>query len=122
MKFGQILVYLIANISNMSLAQCWRLETSSRPFYDFNKMAIFNSLLFTLSKKVKHWKLKACVRYFLSIFYFSPNHSPSKTMKSVFYFTYKALFVLEIFRFLYFLLLFFFSLSAIALQVDRRKI
>ena len=32
MKFGQILVYLITNISKMSLAQCWILETSFRPF------------------------------------------------------------------------------------------
>ena len=30
--------------------------------------------------------LKACVRYFLSKFYFSPNDSPSKTMKNAFYF------------------------------------
>ena len=30
--------------------------------------------------------LKASVRYFLSNFYFSPNHSSSKTMKNVFYF------------------------------------
>ena len=29
---------------------------------------------------------KACVRYFLSNFYFSPNNSPSKTMKNIFYF------------------------------------
>ena len=29
---------------------------------------------------------KACVRYFLSNFYFTPNDSPSKTMKNVFYF------------------------------------
>ena len=28
------------NISNMSLAQYWRLETSSRPLYDFNEMTI----------------------------------------------------------------------------------
>ena len=28
--------------------------------------------------------VKACVRYFLSNFYFSPNDSPSKTMKNVF--------------------------------------
>ena len=40
MKFGQILVYCMTNISNIFLAQCWRLETSSRPFYDFIKMAI----------------------------------------------------------------------------------
>ena len=30
--------------------------------------------------------LKACVCYFLSNFFFSPNDSPSKTMKNVFYF------------------------------------
>ena len=30
--------------------------------------------------------VKACVHYFLSNFYFSPNDSPSKTMKNVFYF------------------------------------
>ena len=32
------------------------------------------------------WMLKACFRYFLSNFYFSPNDSPAKTMKNVFYF------------------------------------
>ena len=31
-------------------------------------------------------KLRACVRYFLSNFYFSPNNSPSKTTKNDFYF------------------------------------
>ena len=31
-------------------------------------------------------KLKTCVCYFLSIFYFSPNNRPSKTMKNVLYF------------------------------------
>ena len=30
--------------------------------------------------------LKACLHSFLSNFYFSPNDSPSKTMKNVFYF------------------------------------
>ena len=50
MKFGQILVCCLINISNVFLDQCWRLETSSRPYYDFIKMtiegnlAIFNSL------------------------------------------------------------------------------
>ena len=29
---------------------------------------------------------KACVRFFLTAFYFSQNDSPSKTMKVVFYF------------------------------------
>ena len=38
MKVGQILVDLLANISNMFLAHSWRLETSSRPFQDFSEM------------------------------------------------------------------------------------
>ena len=53
--------------------------------------------------------LKACVRYFHQIFIFSPNDSPSKTMKNAFYFIQKALFVLEIFKFLYFCPSLFFS-------------
>ena len=53
-------------------------------------------------------------------FYFSPNDSPSKTMKDVFYFIQKALFVLKIFKFLYFHLSLIFSLSAIALELDSR--
>ena len=40
MKFGQILVCSMTNISNMFLTECWRLETSSRLFYDFIKMTI----------------------------------------------------------------------------------
>ena len=47
MKLGQILMCCMTNISNMYLAECWRLETSSRLFYDFTKviqqdLAIFN--------------------------------------------------------------------------------
>ena len=37
-------------------------------------------------KETKFLQIKACVRYFLSIFYFSLNDSPSKIMKNVFYF------------------------------------
>ena len=43
-KFGQILVCCMTTISNMFLAKCWRLETSSRPFYDFIKMTIQQDL------------------------------------------------------------------------------
>ena len=47
-EFDQMLVRCMINISNMFLAQCWKLETSSRPFYDFIKtiyrdLPIFNS-------------------------------------------------------------------------------
>ena len=40
MIFRQILVCCMTNISNMFLAECWRLKTSSRFFYDFIKMTI----------------------------------------------------------------------------------
>ena len=43
--------------------------------------------------------IKACVRYFHQFFIFSPNDSPSKTLKNAFYFFKKALFVYEIFKF-----------------------
>ena len=45
---------------------------------------------------------KACVRYFLSIFIFTPNDRPLKTMKNVFYFIEKDLFILKIFKFFWF--------------------
>ena len=44
MKFGQILVYCMANISNMFLAEFLRLETSSSLFYDFIKITIQQDL------------------------------------------------------------------------------
>ena len=51
----------------------------------------------------KEWEglliFKACTHYFLSDFYFSSNDSPSKTIKNVFYFIEKGLFVLEISNF-----------------------
>ena len=65
---------------------------------------------------------KACLRYFLSDFYFSPNDSTLKTMKNASYFIKNVLFVLELFKFLYFRLPLFFSLSAIVLEVDPIKI
>ena len=62
MKFCQILVCCMTNISNVLLAQCWRLGSTS--FYDFIKEIIFNSwhLPFYMSlihffKKMKHWNL-----------------------------------------------------------------
>ena len=73
MKFCQILVCCVANISNVFLAECWRLETSCRLFHDFIKMTIQENLtifggwhlpflngpdsLFFKKKKRKHWNL-----------------------------------------------------------------
>ena len=69
-KYHQNEIYCMTNISNMFLAQCWRLKTSSRPFYDFIKMTIKQGLaifivdiyhfylsLIHLFKKMKHWNL-----------------------------------------------------------------
>ena len=46
--------------------------------------------------------LKLMYAIFYQIFIFSPNDSPLKTMKNAFCFIYKALFVLKIFKFLWF--------------------
>ena len=67
MKFGQILVCCMANIFNMFLAQCWRLETALYPFMILLKLAISRDLaivnnlhlsfLNVLFKKMKHGNL-----------------------------------------------------------------
>ena len=44
-KFGQILMCCMANISNMFSAQYWRLDTKSRPFYDYIKTEIQRDLV-----------------------------------------------------------------------------
>ena len=64
--------------------------------------------------------IKTSIRYFYQIFIFSPNDSPWKTMKNAFYFIKKALFVLKIIKFFYFCLPLFFSLSAIASEINPR--
>ena len=68
MKFGQILMCCMINISNMFLVQCWRLETSPRPFHNLLKwqnseiwpFLIVEVYHFWLSlvhlfKNMKHW-------------------------------------------------------------------
>ena len=75
---------------------------------------------FNLKLRVITGLLKLVSAIFFTNFYFSPNVSSSKSMKYVFYFIQKALFVLEIFKYLYFHLPLFFSLSAIALELDPR--
>ena len=88
----------------------------------FHLICLLENVILRMTLFVKTVVRIACVHYFLSNFYFSPNDSPSKTMKNVFYFIKKALFVLKIFKFLYFCLSLFFSLSAIAFEVDPRKV
>ena len=43
-KFGQILVCCVTNISDMFLAEYWRLKTSCRLFYDYIKIIILQDL------------------------------------------------------------------------------
>ena len=40
MKFGQILVKLMTNISKSSLTQLWKLGTTSKSFNDFIEIAV----------------------------------------------------------------------------------
>ena len=96
------------------------LRSSHRKTSFHNSFTTISCVTVTTHKFVSICELKARVRYFLTNFYLSPNDSPSKTMKGVFYFIQRALFVLEIFKFLYFHLPLFFSLSAIALELDPR--
>ena len=60
---------------------------------------------------------QACVRYIYQFFTFSPNDNPLKTIKNVFYFIKKALFVLKILK----LLQFFSSLSSKLSKVKRKN-
>ena len=67
-------------------------------------MVKFSSIYGTVSSGLLQFsfftlKLVSAIFYEFFIF-FSPNDSPSKTIKNVFYFYEKAFFVLEIFNFL----------------------
>ena len=92
-------------------------------FFKILIFGVFQS--WSVNVKRKFWVvlhlLHMCVIFYL-FFFFLQNDSPSETMKNVFYFIKKALSVLKIFKFLYFRLPLIFSLSAIVLEVDPRKI
>ena len=61
-----------------------------------------SNFLFKSELNVSFDKLKLMLANFYQIFIFSSSETSSKTMKNVFYFILKALFVPEIFEFLYF--------------------
>ena len=79
-----------------------------------------NAKIFNRICGIDSFSIKVCICYFYQISIFSPNDSPSKTMKNAFYLIKKALFVLVIIKFSYFPPSFFFSLLAIALEDDHR--
>ena len=66
--------------------------------------------------------VEAFVCYFLSNFYFSSNDSPSKTTTNAFFFHLKSSLRSQDIQILAFRSSRLFSLSAIALEVDPRKI
>ena len=63
-------------------------------------MEIFPDICDSYGSISSHLFLKLVSAIFYQILVFPPNDSPPKTMKSVFYFIEKALFVLEIFKLL----------------------
>ena len=67
------------------------------PFTFFQLPYLEHDLMITSLVRLN---LKLVTAIFYQIFFFPPNDSPSKTMKSVFYFIKKAFSVLEIFKLL----------------------
>ena len=53
-------------------------------FAKFHLEVLKETKLKNTKKKKNFFSLKTCVRYFLTNLYFTPNHSPSKTMKNAF--------------------------------------
>ena len=109
-SYSQVAFFLVLH-PKVLFGQIW---SQKLKFSKFTEIWYRHPLLYPF------FEFKACVRYFLTNFYLSPNDSPSKTMKDVFYFIWKALFVLGTFDFLCFHLPLFFSLSAITLVFDPR--
>ena len=81
----------VFKVSNSYLREYFFVALQSHVFFPLlNFLSLFFFFIFFFS--VFHFSinsqltLKACVRYFLSNFYFSPNNSPSKTVKNIFHF------------------------------------
>ena len=68
-----------------------RIDFSHLIKHRYDYQLLFLQAMLTLSSRLsfdlekKRHNLKACVRYLLSNFYFSPNDNPSETMNNVFY-------------------------------------
>ena len=80
------------------------LKTPERRHVNFEQISdiVLVLPLLTLTKLMPagSLRLKLVSAVFCQIFIFSPNDSPSKTLKNIFYFIEKALFVLEVIKFL----------------------
>ena len=63
---------------------CWNERIKFCEGFKIFFLSLYCTLYCGLQKRQAF--IKACVRYFLSNFYFSPNEKPSKSMKNVFYF------------------------------------
>ena len=79
----------------MQLSKCLTnlLQSMVCLYRNTQKLEIF------IKNNLKSGSFKTCVCYSL---FFSPNDIPAKTMKNAFYFIRKAVFILKIFKFLFF--------------------
>ena len=103
-NFQTMLIFISQLINGMSsvlqkLLKCFNGTTISACF-SVLLPSNFPVILVLYSKDFESLKLVSAIFY--QIFIFSSSDRPSKTMKNVFYFILKALFVLEIFNFLSF--------------------
>ena len=91
MQSNEIIRYLMVTLklSHFSIAEVkeW-FRIASRPADNMVRLGYRNNQYYVPS----FFSFKACVRYFLSKFYFSPNDGPSKTMKNIFLFHLKSSF------------------------------
>ena len=78
----QFLDLAVLNFSKGTNTKLW--EILSRYILENNYFEKNREL--SMKNPIEKSIFKACVCYFLSNFYFSPNDSPSKTMKNAFYF------------------------------------
>ena len=78
----------VFKVSNCYLREYFFVAVQSHVFFPLlNILSLFffffSVFHFSINSQLT---VKACVRYFLSSFYLSPNDSPSKTVKNIFHF------------------------------------
>ena len=85
---------IFENIANQRQIKFLNARTKKSTIKTFFAIKVCDIGIGTAHLPMKKSKaLQACVRYFLSNFYFSPNDSPLKTMKNVFFISSKKLYL-----------------------------
>ena len=80
-RFSVLIDYIMWSFNHFSTSSCFLHFLGSRFLRVLFKVPVQG-----LGPGFWSSPFKTCARYFLSIFYVSPNDSPSKTMKKVFHF------------------------------------